>query len=717
MTGIFSRYNPYVHIATLVLTVVFCTVLTTRCSQEDFWDELTSIKTYPSVTASPVNGSFLAKNGFNHEIILTYSHDMQPDSLQLSGAMSGEASTQWTSGRTLRIYPASQWTTAPKTALTVTCNDKNGTAVTASLNYGIYESVICVSTTGSPANPGSRAAPKSLIQDGITAASAAGIPSVVMVSEGDYNVPGIVADMADGISLYGGYSSSNWDKRDASLYITRMNDTRTAVTGTSIDNITLLRTINYSGTITNSILDGFTINAAQIDDNTNETLQAASAAIYIEGASPTIQNNIINGNHSNITEDRVVTAGIVIRGTIASPTIFSNTINGGKISSNFVSGTDGRTYGIFLWPSTPSANTVRILNNTINAGVSSGTDGDTTAVYVRDSTPEITGNTIHGGTSTNRHTYGIMLNCGAGVTVSPDIKNNTIHGGSALKESKAFFVSGNSTGTCEPVIENNTINGGGAGDVAYGFYVVSYSKPKIVHNTITCDAGGGSSFGIHIGSSAAPSISGNIIFSGDSITSMGIRVWPESSSFAVPIWNNVIKGGAGNFSRGIYIRDEAKVQIFNNSIHGGAATNATGIYLQNASAATFDIDIQNNNIFCSDVSANRYGIYENDANSSPVNVKNNNFFHLDVHYYDDPGTSIVLESGLNALSGSTSSGNIIEDIYADITGNSEYRFTGDPGIFTFDTGGIDGSVAGWGFNDDRDGNARSVPWSIGPYEY
>ena len=705
-----------------ILCVLVFVIFQSRCSQEDFWNDLTAVSAQTGVTASPVSGSFLGKSGFNHEITLYYTYEMDQGSLQLSGAMAAEASSQWTSGRTLKIYPATQWTTSPKTGLTVKCNDKEGSPVNITLSYGIFESVICVSKTGNPANSGSRDMPKNIIQDGIAAASAAGTPSVVIVSEGDYNAPGIVANMVNGVSLYGGYSASDWDKRDSAKYITRMNDTRTSTTGTSITNNTTLRTVNFVGAMTNTVLDGFTIHAAQIDDNLDEAQQAASAAVYIDGASPAIRNNKINGNMSKASETRITSAAVVIRGTIASPVLSGNTINGGDISSDYVSNsTEGRTIGIYIVPAVLSATTVYIQNNSINGGSSNGSGGMANAVYFSNTSPEITGNVINAGSSTSNNTNAVMMTTSPGRTCSSVIRNNTINGGTAQVNATGFWISGDSTGTTMPVIEKNTINGGAGKDNVYGLYVTSYSNPSLIDNTITIDSCDNNTYAVSINAYAFAAMKGNTIDAG---TGVNITTAVRIINGEAKIWNNIINGGKGSaistgidINGGLFAGESVTAKIWNNAVNGGSGNNSYCINMANTNTNPFAVIIENNLIFSDSASVSKWGVRENDAMSNPSDVNCNNFFNCDTHYWDDAATAVILEPGLNALSGSSSAGNIIEDIYADIIGSDEYRFTGDLSAFTFDTGGIDGSGAGWGFNDDRDGTVRSAPWSIGPYEY
>jgi hypothetical protein len=61
----------------------------------------------------------------------------------------------------------------------------------------------------------------------------------------------------------------------------------------------------------------------------------------------------------------------------------------------------------------------------------------------------------------------------------------------------------------------------------------------------------------------------------------------------------------------------------------------------------------------------------------------------------------------------TAAGNVDIDVTAFFV--ADYLITSAiPGVTD---GGLDGFGAGWGFTDDKDGNPRIVPWSMGAYQY
>jgi hypothetical protein len=273
-----------------------------------------------------------------------------------------------------------------------------------------------------------------------------------------------------------------------------------------------------------------------------------------------------------------------------------------------------------------------------------------------------------------------------------------------------------------PVIEKNTINGGAGKDMVYGLYITNYSNPSLIDNTITIDSCDNNTYAVSINAYAFAAMKGNTIDAGTGVnTTTAVRIINGEAK----IWNNIINGGKGSaiskgidINGGLFAGESVTVKIWNNAVNGGGGNNSYCINMENSNNHPFAVIVENNLLFNDSTSVFKWGVRENDAMSNPSDVNNNNFFNCDTCYWNDGATALNLESELNALGGPTSStGNVKQDIYTDITGDPEYRFTGDLGAFTFDTGGIDGSGAGWGFNDDRDGNARSAPWSIGPYEY
>jgi hypothetical protein len=171
------------------------------------------------------------------------------------------------------------------------------------------------------------------------------------------------------------------------------------------------------------------------------------------------------------------------------------------------------------------------------------------------------------------------------------------------------------------------------------------SSPKIIGNTIFGGTGVSTSIGILNNSGSNPLIANNTIFGGGAtiVTTIGISNTGNSNPV---ILNNTISGGTGNASYALYIGD---VQ----------------------SHPTVD----NNILFTSGTSLNRYCIYEIVAGANVASLQNNNFFDCDLSanggFYrpggsaplkymcadGKPGSAAACPTGNNVASGTTA-GNV-----------------------------------------------------------
>lgn len=358
------------------------------------------------------------------------------------------------------------------------------------------------------------------------------------------------------------------------------------------------------------------------------------------------------------------------------------------------------------------------------------------------------------------------IECGSGITNSTLIDSLTIRGSitagaSAGQVSTAIFCNNGA----DPTISNNKIYGGGDKSGSVHCAIINYSsapatnltQPKILNNII--DGNGGINVAQTMGINnydATPIIKNNTISGGYSIDSMGIYNY---NSYSNPvISNNIIDGGNGTTSYGIYNLSTGTGIIRNNVIDGGKGIiSINAIYNIDASP-----DIQNNTIVCGysplpgtaglkngipsyciyllnnsdpiienniiamlDTDADNpdtytaYAIYEAGANADPASIKNNDFYNFDAAnivygiYYNEGTTAITDIAGLHGLDAVNYSGNIIADpLFVNISQENYHLISGSSPAAG---GGLD--LSGF-FTDDLDGGAaRTVPWSIGAYEY
>ncbi|HOO70120.1 MAG TPA: hypothetical protein PK926_00040 [Spirochaetota bacterium] len=307
-------------------------------------------------------------------------------------------------------------------------------------------------------NPGTKASPKKTIQEGINCAARVFSAGEVHVAEGEYHIDGSVSAFAQsragivlrqGISVYGGYASSDWDEdRDSAVYETVVTDDSTGETGYFAKPN---RVFHAGGGITSeTVIDGLTINGGGGD---------YSSGIACLGGSPTIINNTINGGSGSSKS-----YGIYI--SDSSAVISDNTVNGG--------GGGVYTYGIAC----DEANAT-VYENIISGG--SGSTGSY-GIDLYYSNDLIRANTVNGGTSDGA-SFGVMI-----TGASPSLYNNVIsgQGGSPASSYGIYFGSALDSGT--PFIANNTVEAGNGTTSSCGIEVTT-SGPDIVNNIIRVTSG------------------------------------------------------------------------------------------------------------------------------------------------------------------------------------------------------------------------------------
>ena len=342
----------------------------------------------------------------------------------------------------------------------------------------------------------------------------------------------------------------------------------------------------------------------------------------------------------------------------------------------------------------------RIANNTI---VGNGPSGTSVGIYNSGTSPTIQFNIISGGESGSSDAYGIRNDSGA----SPVIVGNFIYGSTdtSTNSSTGVFNGGAGTG---PIIAGNVIKGGPSDATSQGIYCNDSADPVIRYNTIE---GGDAkeSWGIR-NVDCGSFLVGNNIGAGYGIV-VSAAVYLFNSG--IKIFNNTIRGGGGtvtDYSYGIYLDSNADAVIYNNTIDGGMAdTGSYGISIFNAAPR-----IRNNIIFISGTAPERIGINEGNTGSSPIELTNNNIFSCDYLYHNgDPTIYIVDYNDLNDPDNTVGAGNLTEhNISVSVTLSADFRILSPP--LSIRQGGAD--LAGF-FDDDKDKNPRTVPWSIGAYEY
>lgn len=231
---------------------------------------------------------------------------------------------------------------------------------------------------------GSKEAPYKSIQTGISGANALrngnrNISFDIYVARGTYNES---ISLAAGISIYGGYSSTDWSRDIAA------NNTTISAIGTTAISGSSEITTGYSAS---TVVNGFTINGANITATTTYTI--------ILSGSPTISNNTING----------------ISGSMGFTTAVFQILSANPIVSGNVINASNQAYGIANYSSNPV-----IINNTIIG--STGGGSNSFGIYNSASNPIIANNTISGGGSAAMASYAVS-NFGSS---TPTVTNNIL---------------------------------------------------------------------------------------------------------------------------------------------------------------------------------------------------------------------------------------------------------------------------------------------------
>ncbi|MBN2041098.1 MAG: right-handed parallel beta-helix repeat-containing protein [Spirochaetes bacterium] len=389
--------------------------------------------------------------------------------------------------------------------------NRQASALKLDISVSERNTIFVSENEGDDSNTGTIYLPKATITAGISSAAALfSSEKNVCVSSGTYDES---ITLSGGISLFGGYSNTDWSDRDIEH---RGNPSySTCISGIWEENSGL----DIEGTNPGSgdwIVEGFTIQsgnpdysigihciAGSIVNIRHNTIRGGygendSIGIYLnEDGTAEISDNTIYGGYSSGSTSN----GIFIENT-ASQIIRDNRIDGG--------GGDSASYGIRTRTFPVNSNTL-IINNQIYGG-GSGTSVGISMSHLQDNTnsmPLIFGNSIDGGWD----------------------DDNVI-----ITLSIAIYITGlGDTRTIEPVICNNILRSG-TGDESYCLRLRDIDNHAyILNNTFHLTAS--SSKGIVLEGSTnretAASVINNILFSGsDAITE-------NSNTSCEEIQNNV----------------------------------------------------------------------------------------------------------------------------------------------------------------------------------
>ncbi len=266
--------------------------------------------------------------------------------------------------------------------------------------------------------------------------------------------------------------------------------------------------------------------------------------------------------------------------------------------------------------------------------------------------------------------------------------------------------------TSATVLDGVTVKGGG-GTFASAVFAHDGATLRVQNNIIAGQAPVEISAAMY-SLGASPMVIGNYIYGGDptDASSYAVAVFDDSAS-TMTIANNTVNGGTGHTTIGIGIAGTDSVS--NNTIDGGLGTKeSVGIYIDGV-----DAFIDNNIVFTA-ISVDGTCIKEDGAADNPGGVRNNDLFGCPsgVYFDADSSTYIADVAGMEAdllAEAVDASGNVsVDPLFVDQAGG-DWHFTAAVAGVT--DGALDGSALGWGFANDKDGNPRTAPWSMGAYEF
>ena len=533
---------------------------------------------------------------------------------------------------------------------------------------------------------GSVECPYASIQTAIDAMVAAGVSGEIHVAAGTYEVTEPI-EAVEGISLLGGYSSTDWNDRGYMTGAERNDSSYKTIVqyiGTNEGAYTPQITFEPSYTIGTigaditdaTIIEGFTIEA-------RETGTMVSGLNIQDGADPTIRYNTIKGG-----TDPVFSAGIsIIR---AAGNVSNNSLSGGNSSDS--------SYAVFA-----GACDLTLTNNKIDGGTSSRLSDGVLLYYCNSA--EVSSNDIAGGVATTQSDAINVQNSSA--TISQNTLNGGVaNGGATGGGPRGIRVLGE--GATPVIITENQISAGSSANADTTAISVKQATAYISNNQLDPGAATlGTARGINMVESSEGNISANTMIGGLGASGDSIRVY---NTGGVKIFNNIIVGptATSSVSVGVNVNGTASPLIANNTIISGTSPSlATGVYMDSGTSGTIENNILYGTGSGSAISTNHMAV---------THVKNNDFYLSGTGdiYYD--GTSFT-HYKMGDLAAFQSSG--VSDASNNLALNpvlavGDYRLqAGSP--VSVKTDGLDLSTEG--FTVDKDNAIRIVPWSIGAYEY
>jgi hypothetical protein len=305
---------------------------------------------------------------------------------------------------------------------------------------GLYVS----QSVGADSNDGSREAPMRTIQWALQEAETQGLQAVY-VAAGTYSATHDnleTIELREGISLFGGFSTTDWEDRDPALYTTQILDASIATTGVSdlLPHHPLYAPLGVTEAVE---VDGFTITAAGA---------AYASAVLVEGGSPIFANNTFQGQAAatDSTAVRINGGSPLFIDNVIDPVAGTSSSMGVRcdqgqprfVGNDILSGETANAYGLYynLCDGT-------IAHNVVQAELP--LSGTTRAIELRDSGPDVLSNSISANPASGYTSYHMSMSG----TSAPRVDNNNFVQVSDLGD--VYCVYASSTSQPSSVSNNN----------------------------------------------------------------------------------------------------------------------------------------------------------------------------------------------------------------------------------------------------------------------
>jgi hypothetical protein len=453
--------------------------------------------------------------------------------------------------------------------------------------------------------------------------------------------------------------------------------------------------------------DGSDTNAG----STSEPLQTIHAAVAcatagqsIHVASGTYQAHQNGNGWLELQEGKSIYGGYSSDFSVRDPVLFLTVIES-NLDGNLVPEVTTATVRV-----APETTEQTELNGFTIYGTNVGSWDSVAAIIVAGGGAKIENNVIDGRGVCDR-TVAIEVRGGG----SPVIRNNTIIGGTGVS---VGILSAAGSGPNSATIENNSISGGsgsGSGCFHVGAQGISWTSSGegelvVRGNTVSGAASQTRTDGIYVDASGPILLESNSVTTSSASIVTGIDVKGSS----VVVRNNVVSMGAAELGlEGIVLQSTTSLVVSNNTVAGSVSLamdplGATGILLKTPAS---NPDIRNNivdlKVFAWSRSIHR--CISTFVGAEPSILQNNNLFGCQV-LYSGNGVSATTIDEVNDLTGVDSSENVSTNSFLDSA--EDFRPTvATPATIT--EGGQDLSAL---FSTDKDGNDRTVPWSMGAYQ-